>query len=240
LEPLAQEKAIPQREVDQAVATAKTAGAAIASAEAKLKDAELNLSYTRIRAPISGITGRALKSEGSLVTANTDFSLLTTLTQVNPIWVRFSLPEADYRRIRGNERAARVQLLAEDGSVAADGGKLNFAASTVDARQGAIQMRAEFVNPAQKWMPGQFAKVRILAGQQTGILVPQAAVLQSEQSKMVMTVGADNKVAPRPVQIAGWVGSDSIVSDGLKEGDQVIVDNLVKLRPGMVVQPKAK
>ena len=91
LEPLAQEKAISQREVDQARATARQSTAAIAAAEAKLKEAELNLSYTRITAPIGGITGRALRSEGSLVTANTESSLLTTLTQVSPIWVRFPL-----------------------------------------------------------------------------------------------------------------------------------------------------
>jgi membrane fusion protein (multidrug efflux system) len=132
LEPLAKDRAIPQREVDQALATAKTATAAIAAAEARLKDAELNLSYTRIRAPISGITGRALRSEGSLVTANTDTAFLTTVSQVNPIWVRFALAESDYKRIRGTEKKARVQLVNDDGSVAADNGRLNFAGSTVD------------------------------------------------------------------------------------------------------------
>src|SRR5688572_9495026 len=101
LEPLAKDRAIPQREVDQALATAKNATAAIAAAEARLKEAELNLSYTRIKAPISGVTGRALRSEGSLVTANTDSSLLTTITQVNPVWVRFSLAESDFQRVRG-------------------------------------------------------------------------------------------------------------------------------------------
>ena len=91
----------------------------MAAAEARLKEAELNLSYTKIAAPMSGVTGRALRSEGSLVTANTDSALLTTLTQVSPIWVRFSLSEADFARVRGNERKARVQVLAEDGSVSA-------------------------------------------------------------------------------------------------------------------------
>ncbi len=237
LEPLAKDRAIPQREVDQALATAKTATGAIAAAEARLKEAELNLSYTRIKAPISGVTGRAQRSEGSLVTANTDASLLTTIKQYDPIWVRFSLAESDFQRVRGNERKARVQLLAADGSVAADNGKLNFAGSTVDERQGAIQMRAEFANNAQKWMPGQFLKVRILASEQTAILVPQSAVLQNEQSRVVMTVGPENKVVPRNIQVAGWFGSDTIVAGGLKEGELVIVDNLVKVRPGAVVQP---
>ena len=230
LEPLAAEKAISQRELDQARAAASQAEAAVASADAKLKQAELDLSYTRISAPIGGVSGRALRSEGSLVTANTDTALLTTLTQVNPVWVRFPLAESDFNRIRGAREASRVQLLGTDGAIAADNGHLNFAASTVDAKTGAVQLRAEFANPTLKWLPGQFAKVRILAGEQTAFLVPQAAVSQ------VMTVGPEGKVVPKPVQSSGWLGTDAIIVGGLNEGDMVIVDNLVKVRPGMTVQ----
>ncbi|HEX3098314.1 MAG TPA: efflux RND transporter periplasmic adaptor subunit [Usitatibacter sp.] len=237
LEPLAREKAISERELDQALATAKQATASIASAEAKLKEAQLDLAYTKVSAPISGITGRALRSEGSLVTANTDSSLLTTLTQVNPIWVRFPLAEADFKRVRGAERETNVQLIDDAGKIVADHGRLNFTSSTVDPKLGAVQLRAEFPNPQMKWLPGQFAKVRILAGQQEAMLVPQGAVLQSEQSRLVMTVGPDNKVVPKPVQTANWVGTDMVVTGGLAEGDRVIVDNLMKLRPGATVEP---
>lgn len=237
LEPLAEEKAISRRELDTAVATAKQSTAAIAGAEAALKQAELNLSYTRLTAPIGGITGRALRSEGSLVTANTDSSLLTTLTQVNPIWVRFSLPTRDYDRIRGAERKSRVQVVDEDGAVAADNGRLNFTASTVDPKLGTVQLRAEFANPAHKWLPGQFVKVRVLAGEQEAMRVPQAAIQQTEQSRIVMTVGPGNKVVSKPIQADGWIGTDAVVTSGLAEGDQVIVDNLVKVRPGAVVEP---
>jgi len=236
LEPLAAEKAISQRELDQARASAMQAEAAVAAADAKLKQAELDLSYTRITAPIGGVTGRALRSEGSLVTANTDSALLTTLTQVNPVWVRFPLAEGDFNRIRGARQASRVQLLGTDGAIAADNGRLNFAASTVDAKTGAVQLRAEFANPTLKWLPGQFAKVRILAGEQTAFLVPQAAVSQTEQPRMVMTVGPEGKVVPKPVQSSGWFGTDAIIVGGLNEGDMIIVDNLVKVRPGMTVQ----
>jgi membrane fusion protein (multidrug efflux system) len=239
LQPLVEERAVSQRELDQQIATARQSGAAIAAAEARLKEAELNLSYTRLRAPIAGITGRALRSEGSLVTANTDAALLTTLTQVNPIWVRFPLAESDFNRVRGAQRNARVQMVGEDGQVVADGGKLNFAGTTVDPKLGAVQLRAEFPNPGVRWLPGQFIKVKILAGEQKAILVPQTAVLNSEQSRIVMTVGADNKVSPRPIQTASWIGGDIVVTGGLKEGDAVIVDNLVKLRPGATVQPHA-
>lgn len=237
LEPLVKDRAVPQREADQAVATARQATAAIAAAEASLKQAQLNLSYTRITAPISGITGRALQSEGSLVNNTGDASLLTTLTQVHPIWVRFSLAEDQYDRVRGFERRARVQLIAKDGSIAADNGRLNFAATTVDPRLGTVPLRAEFPNPDQAWLPGQFVTVRVLAGEQQGMLVPQAAVSQTEQSRQVMTVGPDGKVVPRPIRTAGWIGSDTVVIGGLNPGDKVIVDNLLKLRPGMPVQP---
>lgn len=239
LEPLVKDKAISQREYDQAVAAARTASAAIASAEAKLKEAELNLSYTKVTAPIGGISGRAVRSEGSLVTANTETSLLTTVTQVNPVWVRFPLAEEDYNRVRGEQRNARVQLVGEDGKVVADDGRLNFASTTADPKTGSVQLRAEFPNPGTRWLPGQFVKVHLLAGEQTAILVPQSAVVQTDQARIVMTVGPDNKATPKPVQTANWVGNDMVVLSGLAEGDKVIVDNLVKVRPGAPVAPHA-
>jgi membrane fusion protein (multidrug efflux system) len=239
LAPLAKEKAISERELDQALATEKTAEAAIAADQARLKQAQLNLSWTKVTAPIAGITGRALQSEGALVTANTDSALLTTLTQVHPIWVLFPLAEGDYKRVRGAERQARVQIVDQQGKVVADNGKLNFAGTTVDQKTGAVQLRAEFPNPRTRWLPGQFARLRILAGEQEAILVPQAAVVQTEQARMVMTVGADNKVVPKTVETANWVGGDVIITGGLADGDRVIVDNLSKVRPGAPVQPHA-
>jgi membrane fusion protein (multidrug efflux system) len=239
LEPLARDKAISERELDQALATAKQASASIASAEAKLKEAQLNLSYTKVTAPISGITGRALQSEGALITANSDSALLTTLTQVDPIWVLFPLAEGDYREVRGAQRNARVQMVDENGKVVDDHGRLNFASTTVDTKTGAVQLRAEFPNPKARWLPGQFVKVRVLAGEQSAMLVPQGAVMQTEQARMVMTVGPDNKVVPKPVQTANWIGTDVIVTSGLAEGDRVIVDNLAKVRPGASVDPHA-
>jgi membrane fusion protein (multidrug efflux system) len=239
LEPLARDKAISQRELDNAVAAAKTGTANIAAAEAKLKQTELDLSYTKVSAPIGGITGRALQSEGSLITANTDSSLLTTVTQVNPIWVRFPLAEADYNRVRGvDPRVVRVNIVTEDGKVVAEG-KLNFASTTVDQKTGAVELRGEFANATTRWLPGQFVKVHVLAGDQSAMLVPQNAVVQTDQAKLVMTVGADNKVVPKPVQTGNWIGSDMIITSGLAEGDKVIVDNLVKVRPGAPVAPHA-
>lgn len=236
LEPLAGTKAISRREYDQAAATAKTASAAIAGAEAKLAEARLNLSYTSLKAPIGGITSRAVRSEGSLVTANTD--LLTSITQVDPIWVRFSLAEADYDRIRANASGAEVAIIDNGGRIVASNGRLNFAGSSVDPKLGTVELRASFPNAQQKWLPGQFVKLRVVAGSQDAFLVPQPALVQSEKSRNVWIVGPERKVEMRAVETAGWLGGDWIVTKGLNPGDLVVTDNLMKLRPGSVVEPR--
>jgi membrane fusion protein (multidrug efflux system) len=235
LKPLVETRAISQREYDQAVSTLKESSAAIQMAQAKLAEAELNLSYTSLRAPIGGITGRAARSEGSLIAANTD--LLTTITQVNPIWVRFSLAEADFERVRGSAHEAQVDIVQNDGTIAARAGRLNFTGSTVDPKLGTVQLRAEFPNGDLRWLPGRFLKVQILAGAQQAYLVPQSAVAQSEQTRSVWIAGPDGKANPRTVTTANWLGADWIVTAGLNPGDLVIVDNLMKLRPGAPVDP---
>src|SRR5262249_43964597 len=103
---------------------------------------------------------------------------------------------------------------------------------------GTVQLRAEFPNPTLKWLPGQFLKVRVLAGEQDAILVPQQAILQNEQSRIVMTAGPDGKAAPKSVKIANWIGSNAVVRAGLSNGARVIIDTLVKVRPGPPVQPQ--
>lgn len=238
LKSLVESRAISQREYDQAAATLDQSSAAVEAAQAKVAEAQLNLSYTTVKAPISGVTGRAVRSEGSLVTANSESSLLTTLSQVNPLWVRFSLSEAEHDRIRGARRA-QVKIVGTDGSIAADNGTLNFTASTVDPKLGTVQLRAEFANPELRWLPGQFVKVRVQAGEQQAYLVPQQAVLQSEQGQIVWTIGPENKATPRPVKTAGWFGPNWIVVGGLNGGEAVVVDNLMKVRPGAVLQPMA-
>jgi len=238
LKSLVQITAISQREYDGAVSQLKQSSAAVEVAEARLADAQLNLSYTNVKAPIGGITGRALRSEGSLVTANTESALLTTLTQVNPIWIRFSLAEADFERIRHAEKRVQVRISSQDAAGSAANGRLNFTGSTIDPKLGTVQLRAEFSNSDLKWLPGQFVKVLVLAGEQQAFLVPQNAVMQTEQTRMVWVAEADGKAVMRPVQTANWIGNDWIVTKGLKPGEAVIIDNLMKLRPGAVVQPQ--
>lgn len=239
LKPLAADQAISGREYDASVTTKKTAEGAVMAREADLKNAELNLSYTNVVATISGVSGRAVNSEGSLVTAGTDSALLTTISQTNPIWVRFSLSESEYATLRRNEANATVRLVMQDGRAYDQPGKLNFAASTVDRTLGTIQLRAEVPNPSLQILPGQFVRTRITVGEENGFLVPQSAVSTSDQGKSVWVAGADGKAMPRPVEVGSWQGSNWIVNKGLEAGDKVIVDNLIKLRPGAPVAPHA-
>ena len=210
-------------------------------AQAALRQAQLNLSWTTITAPVDGVSGRAAKSVGNLVTVGSD-SLLTSVYQNDPMWVRFSISTNEAERLPGGrltpDTVTGVELVLPDGSIFPVKGKLNFLASTIDPTLGTRQLRAEFRNTEGRLLPGQFVRIRLLAGEQGGIfLVPQSAVIQSEQGNLVMTTDAENKVAPRPVKTGEWFGKDWIVLDGLKAGDKVIVDNLMKLRPGAPVDP---
>ena len=210
-------------------------------AQAALRQALLNLSWTTVTAPVDGISGRAAKSIGNLITVGSD-SLLTSVYQNDPMWVRFSISTNEAARLPGGrltpETVTGVELVLPDGSVFPVKGKLNFMASTIDPMLGTRQLRAEFPNSDSRLLPGQFVRIRLLAGEQGGIfLVPQSAVVQSEQGNLVMTADAENKVAPRPIKTGEWFGKDWIVLDGLKAGDKVIIDNLMKLRPGAPVDP---
>jgi membrane fusion protein, multidrug efflux system len=238
LKPLVEQRAISQKEYDDAISNLKTSQASAMASQAKLRDAELNLSYTDVTSSISGVTGRARYSEGSLVTPGSDSSLLTTVNISDPIWVRFSFSENETLQLRQSTGNTVVKLLLLDGSIYEEPGKLNFAASTVDTQTGTVALRAEFPNSKRIVLPGQFVRVQVMIGEREAYLVPQSALIQSDQGKMLFTVSADNKVAPRPVETTGWSGHDWIVTKGLAAGDKVIIDNLMKLRPGAPVAPK--
>ncbi|HZT62096.1 MAG TPA: efflux RND transporter periplasmic adaptor subunit [Burkholderiales bacterium] len=244
LNALAEEKAISQKEFDDAISAQKMSSATLQAAEANLRQAELNLSYTLVTAPVSGIAGRIARSEGSLVTAGQESSLLTTMNQVHPIWVRFSLSESDIAKVpdRSPERikAAEVRLILPDGSLYPIKGRLNFTATQIDPRLATKELRAEFGNPQVQLLPGQFVRVRVVAGERDNVfLVPQTAVIQTEKTFLVFTLDRENKAAARPVQVGSWVGSDWMILSGLDAGDRIILDNLLKVRPGAVVNPQA-
>ncbi|MFA5531456.1 MAG: efflux RND transporter periplasmic adaptor subunit [Thiohalomonadaceae bacterium] len=234
LEGLVEQNVVSRREYDNAVSSNDIAQAA-------LRQAQLNLSWSTVTAPVAGTTGRALKSEGNLVSTGAD-SLLTSIYQLDPIWVRFSLAESDVAKLPEGrlkaESVTGIELILPDGSVYPYPGKLNYLASTIDPTLGTQQLRAEFPNRDNRLLPGQFVRARLSLGDREGVfLVPQVAVMQNDAGRMVMVADAENKVTPRPVQTAEWRGQDWVVLGGLRPGDKVIVDNLIKLRPGMVVAP---
>jgi membrane fusion protein (multidrug efflux system) len=228
--------AVSKRVAEEAETSYRTATAQLAAARAAVHEAELNLSYTSVVAPISGVTGRALHSEGSLVTANTDSSLLTTISQTHPVWVRFALSEAEHLNLRkAGEERSDIGLVLANGEIYGARGHLNFAASTVDQNMGTVQLRAEFPNPQLQILPGQFATVRLEAGSQSVLAVPQTAVLQGDLGRYVWVIDAGGKAAQRSVEVGTWVGQDWIIRNGLNAGDTVILDNLMKLKPGVAV-----
>jgi membrane fusion protein (multidrug efflux system) len=239
LKPLVGQKAVSQKEADDANTTLLTAQASLLASEATVRDAELNLSYTDVTAPISGVTDRAQFSQGTLVTPGAASSLLTTMHIIDPIWVRFGFAESEAAQLRKAGGKTEVKLLLADGSTYDMPGKLNYTASTVDPNTGMVQMRAAFPNPHATLLPGQFVRAQVTIGERQAYLVPQAAVSQTDQGKMLFTVAPDNTVAPRPVETDGWSGHDWVVTKGLAPGDKIITDNLMKLRPGAAVMPHA-
>jgi membrane fusion protein (multidrug efflux system) len=220
---------------------------------AQVNEARLNLGYTKVVAPISGITGIAVKSNGSLVTP-TD-SLLTTLVQTDPLYVNFSVSEADYLKLSKDigsgrialpgKRAANgslafdVKLKLADGTIFPSTGKLNFSSEKINPANGGFDARAQIPNPGDVLRPGQFVRVMLNgASRANTIAVPQRAVIDSPMGKIVFTVTADNKLAPRPVELDGWANGEWIVTKGLQGGERVLVDGFIKAHdPGMTVKP---
>jgi membrane fusion protein (multidrug efflux system) len=244
LKSLVEERAISQKEFDDATSALKLSEATSQGAEANVRQAELNLSYTLVTAPVSGVTGRMLRSEGSLIAAGQESSLLAAINQIQPIWVRFSLSESDFARIPGGKlkrgTSAEVRLTLPDGTPYPEKGRVNFAATQIDPRLATQELRAEFDNPRLQLLPGQFVRVKILAGElENAFLVPQTAVIQTERGRFVFVVDAESKAAIRPVQTGEWVGSDWLILSGLNAGDRVVLDNLLKLRPGAPVNPQS-
>jgi membrane fusion protein (multidrug efflux system) len=248
LVPLAERRAIGQKEADDARSQADLAAAAIKSAEAKLAETRLNLSYTRVVAPIAGVTGRALQSEGSLATANQ--TLLTTISQQDPIWVAFAISENERLKLQHARSAGLIKLPATnawdvelklaDGSVLPRQGRINFEDARVNPQTGTTEMRATIANTDGAIKPGQFVRVVLKGAQRVNaIAVPQVAVMDGPQGKFVYVAGKDKDgkdvALPRPVVVGDWTqgnGNLWIVESGLKPGDGVIVDGMARVMPG--------
>jgi membrane fusion protein (multidrug efflux system) len=236
--PLLEIKAVSQQEFDAAQAR-------VMQAEAASAKAGLDLENAVPPAPISGRIGRALVTEGALV-GKGEATHLVTIEQLDPIRVEFSQSYSDLQRLQQAVRSgkqkkadsAKVELVLEDGSLYPEKGRLQFADLAVDPNSGAVILRAEFPNPRRDLLPGTFVRVRFPQAQlDSAIRVPQRAVQGGAQGQFVMIVDAEGKVTPRPIKTSIMSGGDFIVDEGLKGGEQVIVNGLQKARPGAVVKP---
>ncbi|TMI00367.1 MAG: efflux RND transporter periplasmic adaptor subunit, partial [Betaproteobacteria bacterium] len=221
LAPLAERKAIGQKEADDAASNAEFAAAAVQSARAKLDELKLNWGYTNVVAPISGLSSRAMKSEGSLATAND--TLLTVISQTDPIWVGFSVSENEQLRLTRavaagalalpKDNAYDVTIKLSDGSTFPRRGRINFADTRVNPSTGTYEMRAEVVNNDAALKPGQFVRVVLRGAERKNALaVPQVAVLDGPQGKFVYVAAKDKDgkdiAQPQPIVVGDWVDAD--------------------------------
>ena len=245
LVPLYAEKAVSQKEYDDAVSGEEIGAADLKAARARLVTDKLNLSYTKVEAPRSGLASRSLRSEGSLVEGPQ--TLLTTVVQTDPIWVNFGISDNEAAEFAKEVQAGRVvmaksgqfevALKRADGSLYERTGKLNFSDVRVSTSTGTREARAELPNPQGVLRPGEFVRV-ILRGatRPNALTVPQRAVLEGPQGKFVYIVDQNGTAQPRPIEVGDWAGDAWVVNKGVQPGDKVITDGLMRLGPGAPVR----
>jgi len=245
--PLAERNAVSQKDLDDAVGAEASTRAAVESAQAQLEEAQLNLGFTQITSPVTGIAGIAQAQIGNLVGPG-QIQELTTVSTVNPIKVYFSVSEQEYISFRGRASAKANQLRAEniplelilaDGSVYPHKGRISLADRQVDVRTGTLRIGALFPNPGNLLRPGQFALIRAVMETKKGaLLVPQRSVGELQGKFLVAVIGADNTVDIRAVNPAERIGSLWIIDEGLKPGETVVVEGIQKVKTGVRVVPK--
>ena len=244
--PLVAKQAVSQQELDDAQAEQDAARSQLEAAKANVEKAELDLSYTRITAPISGLIGTTEVKPGSLV-GRGENTLLTTISQIDPILFTVGVTEADYLKIarRAADRignaptATGIQLTLSDGTVYPHQGKVGVVDRAVDPTTGTLGIQIEFPNPEQLLRPGQYGRARALLETKRGaMLVPQRAVQEMQSLHSVALVGADNKVMFRSIKVGPRVDAMWIVEDGIAVGDRVVVEGLQRISEGMTVAPK--
>jgi membrane fusion protein (multidrug efflux system) len=241
--PLAAQNAISQEELDNAVQASRAAKATADSARAAVEKAQLNFDWTQVKSPIDGIAGIAVAQVGDLVGEST---LLTTVSQVDPIKVSVPISEQDYLKFASrlsvpppNDREGKLELVLSDGTVYPERGKVSVANREVDVKTGTLMVVTLFPNPRNLLRPGQYARVRATIETRHGaLLVPQRAVQELQGTHQVAVVGADNKVAMRTVKASARIGDLWVVDEGLKPGERIVVEGLQKVREGATVNPK--
>ncbi len=244
--PLAAQNAVAQKELDDAEGNYRTAAAAVEAAQAKVTQAELDLGYTLIRSPVTGLASFAVKREGAYIGPGTD-SLLTYVAQLEPMWVEFSVSENQILNLRRQVAAGRlrepaddqfeVEIVLADGSTYPHRGRITFADAALSEETGTFLIRAEVANPEHALRPGQFVRARVLgAVRPAAITVPQKAVQQGAQGSFVWVVDEEGKAELRPIQLGPWYGKLWFVDEGLEDGETVVVDGALRLRAGVPVR----
>ncbi|UCD46750.1 MAG: efflux RND transporter periplasmic adaptor subunit [Deltaproteobacteria bacterium] len=241
--PLVEQNAIPRQDYDTALSRRQAAEASVEAAQATVRQAELELGFTRISAPMNGLIGKTEINPGNLVGRQN--TLLTSISDIDPIHVRFSVSEQEYLLyIKAREKVSRgersevpLELLLADGSAHPHQGRVAFTERTVDPTTGTLQLEASFPNPDKTLLPGLFARVRAAAEvRKRAVLIPQKAVQELQATFNVAVVGAGDKVEIRPVKPGPRVDSMWIIEEGLNPGERVVVEGLQKVRPGMTVK----
>jgi len=241
--PLVKEKAVSQQELDNALSAERQAQANVDAARANVERAQLSRDWSRVVSPIDGIAGIAKAQVGNLVSPQT---LMTTVSQVDPIKVYFSPSEQEYLQwsqngglMGGGKGKGMLQLILSDGSEYPLRGDPLLQDRSIDPRTGTLQLAGVFPNPDRLLRPGQYARVRATTSVRHGaILVPQRAVTELQGNYQVAVVGPGNKVEIRPIQTADRIGSSWVVTKGLSPGERIVVEGTQKVRPGAVVDPR--
>lgn len=244
LKPLAEKKAIPQQDLDNAEASVEVGKAAVLSAKAQVESATLDLGYCTVNAPISGLIGAKQVSIGELVGKGQP-TLLATMSTLDPIWFYCAISEAQYLKAEAEVRRTGrqvselpVTLILTDGSVHPAKGKFVFIDRAVDVKTGTLRVRAEFKNAEKLLRPGMFGRIKVDLGVRPDSLpVPERAVAELQGKNFVWVIGSDNKATQRPVKVGETLGESVLITEGLKAGERIVVEGLQKVREGVPVQP---
>lgn len=239
--PLAARNAVSKKDLDDSIGAEKSARAALIAAEGEVRKARLDLGYTTIYSPLKGLSSFAKQQEGSYLTVGPE-GMLTSVSQIDPIWVNFSVSEN--QKLSYTDQVAKgqlkfpknqdfeVEVLLADGSVYPHRGRINFAAPSFDAQTGTFLVRTELPNPAGVLRPGQFVRARMFgAVRPAAVRVPQRAVQQGAKSHYVWVIGNDGRARQRVVEVGDWYGDDWFISAGLRRGERVVVDGAGRVTP---------
>jgi membrane fusion protein, multidrug efflux system len=247
LTPLVQNKVVSDYQLKTAKASQKIAAANIEQARAMVASARINLGYTNVTAPVSGYIGRLPKKQGSLV-SSADIEPLTKLSDVHEVFVYFSLGETDFIKFKsqyaGNtigdkiKKLPPVTLILADNSAYEKSGKIDMVDGQFDKTTGAITLRATFPNAGGILRSGNTGKIRLGINHDDAILVPQSATIEMQDKVFVFTLNKENKVNKMPITIIGKSGTNYLISDGVKSGDQIVLSGIDKLQEGQVIQPQ--